>query len=128
MNRCPPLTVRTAAPPTLSRLSSYLVLVGGLFCSAPILAQSETVRPFPAQALRGTLVVTQPPLIRIDGQNTQLSPGARIFDTHNRVVPSSHFVNQSLTVNYTREQLGLVHEVWILRPEEAALKRKRAGE
>ncbi len=127
MNRCNTFFTN-AEPQAKFRLRDRLVLIAATLVGTAAFAQSDTVRPFPPDALRGTLVVTQPPLISIDGESTQLSPGARILDTHNRVVPAGHLVNQSLTVNYTREQLGLVHQVWVLRPEEAALKRKRAGE
>ena len=86
------------------------------------------MRPFPATALRGTMVVTQPPVITMDGKPAQLSPGARIKAANNLLVMSSALIGQELTVNYTVEQLGLVHDVWILNEAEAALKRKRAGE
>ena len=36
--------------------------------------------------------------------------------------------NGDLTVNYTLEHHGLVHDVWILTEAEAAEKRKRAGQ
>jgi len=136
MNRCtlassprPPMR----QPPVFSALRPLrrwvLVLLGStLLLGGQALAQSETVRPFPAHALRGEMVVTQPPLVKIDGVETRLSPGSRILDTYNRVVPATQLVNQAVAVNYTRELMGMVHEVWILRPEEAALKRKRASE
>jgi hypothetical protein len=41
---------------------------------------------------------------------------------------SATLVNQELTVNYTLETSGLVHDVWILTPAEAALKRPRASD
>jgi hypothetical protein len=85
-------------------------------------AQAQN-RPFPTQALRGTLVVVQPPEIRLNGQPARLSPGARIRGTNNMLVLSGSLVNQTLTVNYLLEPLGLVHEVWILTPAEAAEKR-----
>lgn len=84
------------------------------------------VRQFPPQALRGTLQVVQPPDILLDGQATRLSPGARIRNTQNTLALSASLVGQTWVVNYTREPLGLVHEVWILTPAEAALPRPRA--
>ena len=129
MNRC---ITSAAARPASGLPGSSVGRLGllslALLAGSPVLAQSDTVRPFPEHALRGELVVTQPPLVTLDGVEARLSPGARILDTQNRVVPPSKVMNQTLTVNYTRELLGLVHEVWILRPQEAALKRKRAGE
>ena len=119
MNRCP--------SPNLRRHGMAAALALALL-PATLLAQSATPRQFPAHALRGTLVVTQPPLITLDGQPAQLSPGSRIKGTNNLLVMSASLVGQSLTVNYTTEQHGLVHEVWILTDAEAAEKRKRAGE
>ncbi|MEY4979813.1 MAG: hypothetical protein RLZZ352_2083 [Pseudomonadota bacterium] len=84
------------------------------------------VRQFPPQALRGTLQVVQPPDIVLDGQATRLSPGARIRNTQNTLALSASLIGQTLVVNYTREPMGLVHEVWILTPTEAALPRPRA--
>ena len=118
MNRCKPFA---SARPWLAAAALALATL-------PAFAQSALVRPFPATALRGTMVVTQPPVITMDGKPAQLSPGARIKAANNLLVMSSALIGQELTVNYTVEQLGLVHDVWILNEAEAALKRKRAGE
>ena len=79
-------------------------------------------RNFPPNALRGTLVVTQPPQITIDGKTERLSPGARIRGANNMLQMSGALVGQNLLVHYTREPAGLLHDVWILTPEEAARK------
>ena len=94
----------------------------------PNLAQAPTdqiLRLFPQQARRGVLRVTNPPEILIDGKPERLSPGARIRGTDNLIVLSNQLVGRDLPVNYTRESLGLVHEVWLLTPDEQA--RERAG-
>jgi hypothetical protein len=88
-------------------------------------AQTLGVRNFPAKALRGKLVVQLPPDVLLDGQADRLSPGSRIHDTRNMLAMSGALVGQTLTVNYLRDGAGLIHEVWILTPEEAA--EKRAG-
>lgn len=118
MNRCFRAPRRTA-------LLTLALLGWGL---SPLAHAQNQPRIFPAKALRGTLVVTQPPLISMDGQAAQLSPGARIRGTHNALLLSGSLVNQTLTVNYTLEPHGMVHDVWILTEAEAAEKRKRAGE
>ena len=109
-------------------LPRRLAIAALALTALPALAQTAPVRNFPANALRGTLVVTQPPVITLDGKAAQLSPGSRIRDARNMLVLSGALIGQELTVNYTVEQLGLVHDVWILTEAEAALKRKRAGE
>ncbi|MDQ7744966.1 hypothetical protein [Hydrogenophaga pseudoflava] len=119
MNRCFP-------PATRRRL---LALAGAGLCTLATLAQAQNApRTFPASALRGTLVVTQPPVIAIDGKPAQLSPGARIKGSDNLLVLSSAIVGKELLVNYTVESHGMVHDVWILTEAEAAEKRKRAGQ
>ena len=105
-----------------------------LRCALPLLAAVTTFaaasaaaqglpRNFPATALRGEIVVGQPPEITLNGQASRLAPGSRIRGTNNLMVMSGTLVGQDLKVRYTLEPLGLVHEVWILTPEEAAEKR-----
>ena len=113
MNRC--LTVF---------LSSMMLVLTSLSLLTPQAVQAQgTPRTFPESALRGKLVVTLPPHVTLDGKADRLSPGARIHDTGNLVVLSGSLVNQALIVNYVRDGHGLIHEVWILTPQEAALKR-----
>ena len=121
--------------PLLRHLATTLALgASAWMAAAPATAQNTPPtaltgqRNFPEAALRGTLVVTQPPHITLDGKPAQLSPGARIKGANNLLVMSASLVGQELTVNYTTEQLGLVHEIWILNAAEAAEKRKRAGQ
>ena len=87
-------------------------------CLAPI-AAAQTSRPFPATALRGALVVVQPPDVTLNGENARLSPGARIRGVNNMLQLSGALVGQKLLVHYTREPSGLVQDVWILTPDEA---------
>ncbi len=89
----------------------------GLGLSAAVAAQPA--RPFPATALRGALLVTQPPEVLLNGEPQRLSPGARIRGANNMLQMSGALVGQTLLVHYTRESNGLVHDVWILTPDEA---------
>ena len=92
-------------------------------------AQTQTVkRGFPPHALRGTLVVTAPPEVTLDGKADRLSPGSRIRNTQNTLALSASLVGQELTVNYARDAAGLLHEVWILTDSEAAEKRPTAAD
>ena len=116
MKRCLPFFLGA----TLLALASLLAL--------PALAQTDevpSVRNFPKAALRGVLVVRAPPEISLNGKPDRLSPGARIRNINNNHVLSGNLLGQEVLVNYTRDSSGLVHEVWILNPEEA--KEKRAG-
>ena len=106
------------------RTLAALLAAATLALSLPAHAQSLK-RPFPKEALRGTLVMTQPPYLTMDDRVGRLSPGARIRNTNNNVVRPASLVQQSLTVNYTVDGRGQVRDVWILTAEEA--KEKRAG-
>ena len=105
-------------------LSSMMLAVTSLPLLAPLSAQAQgTPRNFPESALRGKLVVTLPPEVTLNGKPDRLSPGARIHDTSNLLVMSGGLLNRELVVNYVRDGHGLIHQVWILTPQEAALKR-----
>lgn len=84
-------------------------------------------REFPAKALRGSMVVVQPPLVAMDDKPTRFAPGARILDASNRLVQPATLVNQELTVNYTLDLRGQVHQVWVLSEAEAKIKRAGNG-
>lgn len=86
-------------------------------------AQQTTIRPFPAKSQLGTMVITQPPDLLLDGKSERLSPGARIRGTNNMLVMSGTLVGQELLVVYMREPMGLIHQVWILNEAEAQLAR-----
>jgi len=115
MNRC------TQAPAPRSAAWRVLLATTLLGLGLSVSAQ-DSVRPFPANALRGTLQVTQPPELLLNGQTARLSPGARIRGVNNMLVMSSSLVGQSLVVNYVRDAQGMVHEVWLLNATEARQK------
>jgi len=122
MNRCFPAL---SSAPRRTALLALTVLAFGL----PPAAQAQNLtRQFPQKALRGKLVVVQPPLVTIDGKAAQRSPGSRIRNTNNTLVMSASMVNQEMAVNYLRDGQGLVHEVWILNAVEAAEKRPTAAD
>lgn len=124
MNRCT-LAPRRAVSLTPARVGRLLLV---LMLGISPLAQAEALpRAFPESALRGKMTVTQPPDISLDGQPARLSPGSRIRNVNNTLALSGTLVGQELTVNYTRDGYGLVHEVWILSPNEIAQKRRTAA-
>jgi len=83
-------------------------------------AAAQVQRNFPANALRGELTVAQPPDALLNGRPARLAPGVRIHGQNNMLVVSGAAIGQKLVVHYTLDTLGLVKEVWILRPEEIA--------
>ena len=112
MNRCP---TRFAPFPPVARMLAAL----GMALLVHFAHAQEGVRTFPASALRGTMQITQPPELLMDGSTMRLSPGARIKNTNNLLVLSGNLVGQSLVVAYVRDAQGQVHEAWILNSAEA---------
>ena len=82
------------------------------------------LRQFPEQARRGTLEVTAPPVVQINGAPDRLSPGSRIRGIHNEMLMSGQLLGQQLVVNYVRNPQGQVHEVWVLSAAELKADRK----
>jgi hypothetical protein len=97
----------------------------GLLVLANISYAQIAPRNFPANALRGTLQVTAPPEVAMDGKAARLAPGARIYDRQNLLALSGSLVGQELLVNYTRDTVGNVQLVWILTAEEARERRAK---
>lgn len=111
MNRCRNPTDRAA----LLRMGAGLV-----FALLHTSTGAQSVgRPIPPHALRGTLEVTQPPNVLLNGQSDRLSPGARIRGDNNLLVLSGTLVGKPLAVRYVREPNGHIHDVWILTVAEA---------
>ena len=86
-----------------------------LLIAAPAAAQS---RSLPADAKRAQISHVSENIIDLNGRRIQLSPGAQIRDTMNRIImPAS--LPPAAVVKYQLDSAGLVHRVWILSPEEA---------
>ena len=119
MTRCP-----SRPPVALSALLRGAALGGAIALTGTAWAQLP-VREFPKNALRGELLVVQPPQVTVNGQPRTLSPGARIRGTNNLLVMSAGLVGQPVLVNYQLDPQGQLREVWILTAEEA--RERRAG-
>lgn len=94
------------------------VATAALACAGPAAAQA--LRSFPATALRGALVVVDPPDVTLNGQPARLGAGARVRGQDNLVKMPAGIVGQKLLVHYTIDPQGLLREVWILNVDEAA--------
>ncbi len=102
--------------PRRAMLATMALFIG--LCTLP--ATAQVPRPFPATALRGELVVLQPPEVALNGRAARLAPGARIRGDNNLLQLSGALVNQRHTVNYTVDPSGLLLDVWILTTAERA--------
>ena len=86
-------------------------------------AVAQVPRSFPQNALRGAIVVGDVPDITLNGSAARLAPGSRIRNQDNLIVMAASLAGARLLVNYTVETAGgLVRDVWVLRPDEAAVR------
>ena len=83
-------------------------------------AAAQAPRNFPATALRGEVVITQPPEVLLNRQPARLAPGARIRGADNLLLMSGAVTGQRLLVHYTLDLSGHVLNVWVLTPAELA--------
>ena len=79
-------------------------------------------RVFQQNALRGELVIAQPPEVLLNGKPARLAPSARIRNPSNMIQLSGSLLGQLLVVNYTLDAVGELRDVWILTDAEAAKK------
>jgi len=104
---------RCAARSLLAAIAAF-----GLLASAA--AQS---RAFPQNTLRGALVFGADRQLSLNGRASSLTPGSRVRNQQNVVVPPDTLVGAKWLVNYTLDLGGAqVRDVWILSPEEAAVR------
>ena len=104
---------------TMYRCALAALVAVGLHASAA----AQLARNFPPNTLRGAMVFGEPPLVTLNGRGTQLSPGARIRNQDNLVVLAGGLTGARVLVHYTLDVGGQqVRDVWILRPDEAAIK------
>jgi hypothetical protein len=79
------------------------------------------VREAPKDVKPAVIAVSAtPPVITVNGQPDRLSPGSRVRDLNNMLVLSGALAGKTLHTVYKRDAAGLVHEVWLLTPEEYA--------
>ena len=110
MNRCLPKRVHFA-------LAICLAFGAMALPSSAVQAQG-IVREVPKDVVLATMSVGLPPQITLNGQADRLSPGSRIRDLNNMVVLSGALSGKTFPVVYRRDAAGLVHEAWMLSPQE----------
>ena len=94
------------------------VLFIALLCACAAWAQLRTI---PAEAQRAYMRHVETNIVELNGQRTELAPGAQIRDAANRLIVPMSLPADSL-VKYRLDASGKVHEVWILTREEAEAK------
>ena len=113
MTRCAALLSRR----TFVVLAAIASALASAVMSTSAFAQLQ--RNFPATALRGEIVVQQPPQVLLNGRDARLAPGSRIRDENNLLVMSGALAQRRALVHYTLDASGLLFEVWLLTPQEA---------
>jgi hypothetical protein len=89
------------------QLASFSAAAQGIHREAP-----RDVKP-------GIITVSAtPPIIAVDGKEDRFSPGVRIRDLNNMLVLTGQMAGQRYYTVYKRDPSGLVHEVWLLTPDE----------
>ena len=97
-----------------------LALFAAAACIAAPAAAQTVQRNFPANALRGAIVVGEAPAILLNGNPARLAPGARLRGTNNLSLVPTALLGARLLVHYTLDSGGEVSNVWVLSADEAA--------
>jgi hypothetical protein len=93
-------------------------LLGALLAVCCFAAAAQ-LRDIPADARRGKLVHVYDMDVQIDGVPQRLARGAQIRDADNRIVMPTSVPPES-QIRYLFNAEGMVRQVWILSPREAA--------
>ncbi|MEO7335840.1 MAG: hypothetical protein ABIV63_04580 [Caldimonas sp.] len=103
--------------------TTYRCALGVLLSLAAAMPAAAQARAFPQNALRGAMVFGNEGQITLNGRAASLTPGSRVRDQANRIVLPVSLAGAKWLVHYTVEIGGAqVRDVWILRPEEAAIR------
>jgi hypothetical protein len=107
---------------TMYRCASLTLATAIVAIAAVSAASAQVQRNFPPNTLRGTIVFGDFPEILLNRRQTVLSSGSRVRDENNRIVLPATLNGSKVLVNYTIA-IGetQVQDVWILRPDEAAI-------
>ena len=92
-----------------------------LFCVALLLftISAHAGRFLPQNAQVGQINGHHYPEVKIGGEIYRLAPGARIYDTFNRIIVPTQ-LPQSAKVFYQLDPGGLLIQMWLPTPEEEA--------
>lgn len=92
-----------------------------LLAFAAAAAAQDIIRNPPKDVKPAMMAVsTTPPIVTVDGKADRLSPGVRIRGVNNLLILPATLAGKTVPMVYKRDAAGLVHEVWLLTPEEYA--------
>jgi hypothetical protein len=107
--------------PSVTLLIRVLAGLVAALAFAGASAQPTTLRTLPEDAPRGYLTHVRENLVRLDGRQLKLAPGAQIRGTNNLIIVPTALPKDSL-VKYQLTAVGELFRAWVLTPEEAAKK------
>ncbi len=110
MNRC-------AKPLLASIFIAAGALLAGTGAFLPSDAQAQ--RLFPQKVQRGKMTFITTREVMLDDRRERLAPGVVVRNERNTIALTGSLRGNSYTVNYRRDPMGLVRDVWILTPAEA---------
>lgn len=109
MNRCS----KSAFTIVFVAASAILALAGASFSP-----EAQAQRMFPQKVQRGKISFTNTREVVLNDRPERLAPGAVVRTERNTIALTGSLRGHSYTVNYLRDPMGLVREVWILTPTE----------
>ena len=74
---------------------------------------------FPQKVQRGKITFVTTREVVLNDKTERLAPGVVVRTERNTIALTGSLRGNSYTVNYLRDPMGLVREVWILTPTEA---------
>ena len=92
-----------------------LTLAGAAFSP-----EAQAQRLFPQQVQRGKISFTSLHEVLLNDRPERLAPGARVRTQQNTIALSGALQGQTFVVNYLRDPAGMVRDIWLLSPAEAA--------
>ena len=87
--------------------------------SATFSPEAQAQRMFPQKVQRGKISFTGLREVVLNDRPERLAPGAVVRTERNTIALSGSLRGQSFIVNYLRDPMGGVREIWILTPAEA---------
>jgi len=110
MNRC-------TKPLIASLFIAFSALMTGALAVFPSEAQAQ--RLFPQKVQRGKITFVNTREVMLNDRPERLAPGVVVRNERNTIALTGSLRGNSYTVNYLRDPMGLVREVWILSSAEA---------
>ena len=106
-------------------MGRWLVALGFALAVAAS-AHAQLARPLPANGKLGELVGGQHafPLVQIEGKVARLTAGALLYDQNNRTIVHGALPERA-QVLFVQEPSGDVSRIYVLRPEEVELVKRK---